>query len=124
MSFFKNIFGNNNESQENPSFWKNLDNEKDLKKIIEESHHKKVVIFKHSTRCFISKTVLKSFEKEVLRENPEADFYYLDLLKFRNISNALTEQFGLRHESPQLLVIQNGKLINNGSHQAISTQLI
>ena len=124
MSFFKKIFGNDNESQEDPSFWKNLDNEEDLKKIIEESHHKKVVIFKHSTRCFISKTVLKSFEKEVLEENPDADFYYLDLLKFRNISNALAEQFEIRHESPQLLVIQNEKLINNGSHQAISTQLI
>ena len=124
MSFFKKIFGNDNESQEDPSFWKNLDNEEDLKKIIEESHHKKVVIFKHSTRCFISKTVLKSFEKEVLEENPDADFYYLDLLKFRNISNALAEKFELRHESPQLLVIQNEKLINNGSHQAISTQLI
>ena len=38
MSFFKKIFGNDNESQEDPSFWKNLENEEDLKKIIEEQN--------------------------------------------------------------------------------------
>ncbi len=124
MSFFGKIFGSEDVGEEQPSFWKKLENEEEIETIIAESYQKKVVVFKHSTRCFISKTVLKSFEKEVINEKPDADFYYLDLLKFRNISNALAEKFDLRHESPQLLVVQNGKLINNGSHQAITTNLI
>jgi bacillithiol system protein YtxJ len=48
------------------------------------------------------------------------DFYFLDLIKYRNISNLITEQFSVYHESPQLLLIRNGECVYDESHMGIS----
>lgn len=76
------------------------------------------VIFKHSTRCSISSMALNRLERDTAPSN--ADFYYLDLIKYRPISNAIAEQFNVYHESPQILVIKNGECIYDESHQGIS----
>ncbi|MFN3301284.1 MAG: bacillithiol system redox-active protein YtxJ [Sediminibacterium sp.] len=76
------------------------------------------VIFKHSTRCSISSMALNRLERDTAPTN--TDFYYLDLIKYRAISNAIAEQFNVYHESPQILVIKNGECIYDESHQGIS----
>lgn len=125
MSFFDKIFGgNNNETSDQKSFWKNIKSDEDLEKAIESSYQHKIAIFKHSTSCFISKTVLKNFEKEVENSDQKVEVYYLDLLANRPISNKIAEDFGIRHESPQLIVIENGKSVNSASHQDISLSQI
>lgn len=121
MSFLDKIFGGKEEQKETKSFWKTIKSEEDLDKAIKESYENRVAIFKHSTSCFISKTVLKNFEKEIENSDDEnVSFYFLDLLAFRPISNKIAEDFGIRHESPQLIVFKDGKAINNASHQDIS----
>lgn len=123
MSLFKNIFGEKkeNESFNNSSFWKMINTENDLKEAINQSEKTKIAIFKHSTRCFISKTVLKNFEKEVAQyPNTDTQFYFLDLIQYRELSNKIAEDFNVRHESPQLIVFENRKPINDASHQNIS----
>lgn len=125
MSFFDKIFGgNNNETSDQKSFWKNIKSDEDLEKAIESSYQHKIAIFKHSTSCFISKTVLRNFEKEVENSDQKVEIYYLDLLAQRSISNKIAEDFGIRHESPQLIVIENGKPVNSASHQDISLSQI
>lgn len=123
MSFFDKIFGGNNDSNEEKLHWHTIESEKDLKTAIENSHISRIGIFKHSTSCFISKTVLKNFEKEIKEfGNPDIinHFYYLDLLKFRSVSNKISEDLEIRHESPQFLVIENGVVVNHASHNNIS----
>ncbi|BAP31585.1 hypothetical cytosolic protein [Chryseobacterium sp. StRB126] len=125
MSFFDKIFGgNNNETSDQKSFWQNIKSEEDLEKAIESSYQHKIAIFKHSTSCFISKTVLRNFEKEVENSDQEVQVYFLDLLAHRPLSNKIAEDFGIRHESPQLIVIENGKPVNSASHQDISLSQI
>ncbi len=125
MSFFDKIFGGKQEDSEQKSFWKNIENEEDLKAAIEASYQHKIGIFKHSTSCFISKTVLRNFEKELGGQDGNPVVYYLDLLAHRPLSNKIAEDFGIRHESPQFIVLENGKAINNASHQDISlSQLV
>ncbi|SDI98429.1 bacillithiol system redox-active protein YtxJ [Chryseobacterium jejuense] len=125
MSFFEKIFGgNNNETSDKKSFWKNIKSEEDLEKAIESSYQHKIAIFKHSTSCFISKTVLRNFEKEVENSDQQVEVYFLDLLAHRPLSNKIAEDFGIRHESPQLIVIENGKPVNSASHQDISLSQI
>jgi bacillithiol system protein YtxJ len=46
--------------------------------------------------------------------------YYLDLISYRNISNKIVEEFGIHHESPQLLLIKDGKCTYHCSHSNIS----
>ncbi|MFN4363725.1 bacillithiol system redox-active protein YtxJ [Chryseobacterium hispalense] len=124
MSFFDKIFGGKEEGSEKNPLWKYIQSEEDLNKAIENSFTSKIAIFKHSTNCFISKTVLKNFEKEIENSDHKAELYFLDLLAHRSISNKIASDLNIRHESPQLLVIENGMVINSASHQHISADQI
>lgn len=97
--------------------WKVLSEESQLLEIIRNSETKPQVIFKHSTRCSIS-----SVAKSRLDRSPtpsDIDFYYLDLIRFRNISNKIVEVFKVHHESPQVLLIRSGECIFDESHMSI-----
>jgi bacillithiol system protein YtxJ len=124
MSFFDKIFGGKEETKEQKSFWKKIESEEDLQKAIDHSFQNRIAIFKHSTSCFISKTVLRNFEKEIESLDQKVELYYLDLLAHRAISNKIANDLGVTHQSPQLIVIENGKAINNASHQDISADQI
>ncbi len=98
--------------------WIPLQEEEQLQEILLNSNTKPQVIFKHSTRCSISSMAKNRLDKT---DQPEGiDFYYLDLIKHRKLSNKIAEDFQVRHESPQVLVINNGKCIYNESHSGIS----
>ncbi|MCP2038557.1 bacillithiol system redox-active protein YtxJ [Chryseobacterium sp. HSC-36S06] len=123
MSIINKIFGGSAEEKQSPEFWNHINSEADLEKAVEESHNKKVAIFKHSTRCFISKTVLKNFEREVAASDKDVSFYFLDLLAHRDLSNKIAHELGVQHQSPQLIVLENGNAVKNASHQSISLSL-
>ena len=89
-----------------------------LNEIISLSSEKPVLIFKHSTRCSVSRMVLKQFESEFDLED-QVTPYFLDLLEHRDVSNAIAEQFKVVHQSPQLLLIKNGMSEYDASHSAI-----
>jgi bacillithiol system protein YtxJ len=101
--------------------WNKLTSEEQIDQVILESAAKPVLLFKHSTSCSISSMSLD----RLLRNWKPEDFdkitpYYLDLLAFRNLSNLVAERFGIPHESPQVLLIQNGKVTYHESHYGIS----
>lgn len=73
-------------------------------------------VFKHSTRCSISSMAKSRFEREY---NLDFPVYYLDLIQYRPISNLIASKSGVEHQSPQLIVFQNGKPIYNASHSGI-----
>ena len=89
-----------------------------LDEIIALSKEKPVLIFKHSTRCRISRFALKQFENEFDLQN-QIDAYFLDLLEIRDISNEIASRFGIMHQSPQLLLIKEGKVLYDASHSDI-----
>lgn len=124
MSFLNKLFGSSEEEKSGETFWKSIRSEEDLQNAIAESSEKKVVIFKHSTSCFISKTVLKNFEKEVANSDKDVSYYFLDLLANRSISNKIADDLGVTHQSPQLIVLENGKAVADASHQSISVDII
>lgn len=103
--------------------WKILTNSNQLQEIKTLSASKLQLIFKHSTRCIISKMALKNFENDFLL-NDEIDIYYLDLIAYRNISNEIAEVFVVEHQSPQILLIKNGKVIYNESHEGIDANVL
>lgn len=124
MGFLEQIFGKKEEQDQKKSLWKRLESEKDLDSAVEKSYQQKVLIFKHSTRCFISKTMLKSFEKQMENSDKDYEYYFLDLLANRDISNKIESRFDVVHQSPQLIVLENGKATHNSSHQNISLDKI
>ena len=106
--------------KENSSInWEVLESEEQLKEIISRSNAKPQLIFKHSTRCSVSFFAKKNFEKSWNEEN-NVDIHYLDLIAFRNISNAIENTLNVMHQSPQVILIVNEKAIYNASHNSIS----
>jgi bacillithiol system protein YtxJ len=97
--------------------WIDLVSENQLAEIKENSAIKPQIIFKHSTRCSISSVAKNRLEKAVAPN--DVDFYYLDLLSYRNISNKIAEDFSVYHESPQILLIKNGECVYDESHGGI-----
>ncbi len=101
--------------------WKTLSSIEQLNEIL--ASQQKVLIFKHSTRCSISSFALKNFERSFHSE-PGMACYFLDLLKYREVSNEIASRSGVRHESPQVLVFEGGKAVYNASHHKIEPQTI
>lgn len=98
--------------------WTSLNSMEQLDEIESISSEKKVLIFKHSTSCGISRMVLKQFEQK-FQPDEDTALYFLDLLRHRDISNAIAERFKVTHQSPQLLVIENAVCTANASHYGI-----
>jgi bacillithiol system protein YtxJ len=102
--------------------WLAIESLADLNKAVEDSNMEDieaVIIFKHSTRCSISSTAKFRFESK-WNDHPKIPTYYLDLIKYREISNQIALDFDVHHESPQVLVLQRGKCIYHASHLSIS----
>lgn len=97
--------------------WKELTKSGQLNEIDTLSKTEKVVIFKHSTRCSISSAALGRIERKWKADDyKKAVPYFLDLIKFRDISQEIAAHYGVEHQSPQLLVIDNGKCIFSETH--------
>ena len=102
--------------------WIHLTEENQIQNIIIRSQEKPQVIFKYSNRCFLSEVIFRRLQKDCC---PEAiDFYFLDLLAFRGISDKITEVFHVPHQSPQILLIRDGECIFEESHSEISLEEI
>ena len=103
--------------------WIKLETELQMEEIKSNSNQKLQLIFKHSTRCIISKMALKQFEKEYDFAD-QMDLYLLDLLQNRDISNQIATNYDIQHQSPQLILIQNSKAIYNVSHENIEASTL
>ena len=98
--------------------WNALESLEDWKQAVEASHTSPVVVFKHSTRCSISRMALKLTQQRwELPENTTA--YLLDLLNHRDVSQAIAEDLGVEHQSPQMVLIRDGKALHHANHSNI-----
>jgi bacillithiol system protein YtxJ len=125
MSIFNSLFGSSEENKNVQSKinWIPLTDLGQLNDIIALSNEKPVAIFKHSTRCSVSRFALKQFEVETLQCNvfteDNVSAYFLDLIEYREISNEIANRFQVVHQSPQLLLIKNGQSVYDASHSDI-----
>jgi bacillithiol system protein YtxJ len=105
--------------------WLPLTQTEQVAALIQESHQRPVLIFKHSTSCSISAMAKSKIERQWADSGlAETPIYYLDLLRFRPISSLIAQQFGVRHESPQILLIQDGECRYDASHMGIQLNAI
>ena len=123
MSFLNQLFSSNKEKQTTNKTainWQILTTEEQLDQIIERSATIPVALFKHSTRCSISTAAKSRLERQWTLDSQEVEIYYLDLIQYRNVSNKIADLFGVQHQSPQLILIRDGKAIYDTSHNGIS----
>ena len=105
--------------------WISLKDSKQLDEIVAESKIKPVLIYKHSTRCNISRAPFDRLERKWdFSGIGDIKRYFLDLISYRGISNEIAEMFQVEHHSPQILVISDGKSVLDLSHYDISFEQI
>jgi len=92
--------------------WLKLESIDQLRTIREKSKESSILIFKHSTTCSISRTALDRLERNWKEEEMnDVKPFYLDLLKHRDISRQIADEFLVEHQSPQILLIENGHAV-------------
>jgi len=87
----------------------------DWNALVAESETGPVLVFKHSTVCGISAHVLADV-RDFVRQRGAPRLAVLHVVENRSLSNAISEQTGVRHETPQLIAIENGHAVWHASH--------
>jgi bacillithiol system protein YtxJ len=100
--------------------WTSLDTAEQINAI--KQQHGYSLIFKHSTRCSISMMAKRRFEMDMDQLPADMPLYFLDLIKHRDLSAQIAQDFQVHHESPQMLVIKDGDCILDQSHGDISIE--
>ena len=111
-------------SKKNKMKWQQLNSIKDLDAAVKLSFEKPVMLFKHSTRCSISSMALNRVEANWDYTEEQVIPFYLDLLSHRDVSNTIAEKLNVFHQSPQLILIRNGEVAIDASHNEIRADLI
>lgn len=104
--------------------WNGIIDKEDVKEIVWRSNERPQVIYKHSTRCGTSYMALKNLKNLQEIDLEKADFYLVDVIQQRGLSRIIADELGVRHESPQLIVVDSGTVIWHGSHYQVKAQVI
>jgi len=105
------------------SNWKTLNTIEGIDAVIDRSMEVPCVIYKHSTTCPVNHAAQDRLENK-WDELKGIEMYYLDLLEYRSVSNAIAEKFGVTHQSPQVLLIMGGECVYDESHFKIEADKI
>lgn len=100
--------------------WKSIQSEQDLQDLLQVSYATPVLILKHSTTCPISSMAKYRLEDDWKFGDEELVPYYLDLLRYRSLSNLIASTLRVHHESPQVILVKNGESDYDASHLDIS----
>jgi len=122
MGFFSKKTGKDDTTKKTGIQWHQLTTEAELEAIIERSNTVPCAIFKHSTRCSISSMALSRFERQWDLDSTEIEPYYLDLIAYRSVSDKIAEVLFIQHQSPQIILLKDGKAIYDTSHNDITVE--
>lgn len=104
--------------------WQTLATVADVERVAELSKQQPCIIFKHSTSCSISALAKRRLENSWQFDDAQIKPFLLDLLAHRSVSNFIAAHFGIDHESPQLLIIQDGVCVFDTSHLDINVDVV
>ncbi|MFT3823480.1 MAG: bacillithiol system redox-active protein YtxJ [Chitinophagaceae bacterium] len=104
--------------------WISVTTPEDVYSILEESVAKPQIIFKDSIACGISAHAKEKLKDGYAQLDGKADFHYLDLLSFRPVSNLVAQELKVTHQSPQIIVLKDKKVVYTTSHHAIDPAII
>ncbi len=103
--------------------WNKITAEEELRHFLNENE-KPILFFKHSTRCSISSMALSRLEGDWEQKESSCELVFIDLIAFRSVSNLLSETTGIQHQSPQVIIWKNGKVLHYASHSEIKYKTI
>jgi len=99
--------------------WIKIESSDIIEIIKQNSYSERVLIFKYSPNCSVSFVVKMLLEREWAENEMKMKTYMVDVVAFKKLSEQMESEFGIKHESPQVLIIENGKPVFSASHGAI-----
>ena len=90
--------------------------------LLARSYEAPVVLFKHSTTCPIS--VRAHGQMKRLSGEVAAQIALVVVQRARELSRSVAERTGVRHESPQAIILRNGQAVWSASHFDITTEAV
>ncbi len=94
------------------------------KRILAGSHRQPVLLFKHSRRCSLSDVALARVLNLKSEIEERAQIYIVNVVNRKSLSQFIADDLGIRHESPQILLIHRGHVQAHASHNAIDARWI
>ncbi len=119
MGFLNRFFDNTQSSKD--AYWDEVLSVEHIDEIFESSSNQQIVIYKHSNQCGTSFFAKKNIEIIDKSDFENAGFYIIDVIRQRPLSNYLAEKVGVRHESPQLIILKDKIVTWHGSHHQVSS---
>ncbi|MBR9861514.1 bacillithiol system redox-active protein YtxJ [bacterium] len=101
--------------------FRNLDTEQ-IEQLL--NSNEKFIVFKHSYRCAISSTVLNRVEGKLKEVSESLPVYLIDVVQERSLSQDLASRINIKHESPQIIMLNGSTVVNHASHMGITPELI
>ncbi|MEX0720456.1 MAG: bacillithiol system redox-active protein YtxJ [Balneolaceae bacterium] len=124
MGILNKIFGGEESGEKDDFEWQMISSEEDLENILAASNYKPQIVFKHSTRCATSYFSRVSLETLSESDKVKVECNMVDVIQNRPVSTFISEKLHIRHESPQLFIIHEGRVVWHGSHQDVKVEKI
>lgn len=104
---------------------KELKDTADWEKALTQSATRPLFVFKHSTSCPISANALQEYQSYLDSDAAaDADYTIVKVIESREVSNQIADDLGVKHESPQAILVKDQKQVWHTSHQAITQMSI
>ncbi|MFD2697331.1 bacillithiol system redox-active protein YtxJ [Mesonia sediminis] len=124
MGFFDKFLKAKESNSKTSIDWLEIKKVCDVEAILEASKEQTAIVFKHSTRCPVSRMALNRFEAEADFDANRVAFFFLDLIQYREVSNLIAEKFQVTHQSPQIIILQNSQVVGHFSHHEIEADVV
>ena len=102
------------------AIFKEITCSQELGQIMDESCERQVILFKHSTTCPISSRAWREVQNFIKDSSDEVSVYMLKVIESRSVSNQVTEELGVKHQSPQVLFVRERQVLWHASHQEVT----
>lgn len=107
-----------------PLNWKSLSTRAEFNRLVEDSREKPALIFKHRPSSPESTQALQKLESEWTISPENLDLYLLDVMKDKDVNEAVTEMAGVINEYPQVLLFADGVTMYDESREMINVKKI
>ena len=114
----------NKSAEQDDDIWEVITDVSDIDDILQRSNHRPQLIYKHSNRCSVCFVAKGNLERASEQIGEQAEMYYLDVVKHREASNYVADKLEVRHESPQVILVNEGEVSWNASHGSIDADTV
>lgn len=124
MSIFEGIKTMFSGSGSDTANWNAVEKGSEVDRIIEQSYQQPQLLYKHSNRCSVCWFAKSELEKVAEAIKAKAEMHFVDVIKSREVSNYIADKLGIRHESPQAILVNGGEVVWHDSHGTINSATI